>query len=282
MSKKSNQTVRASRKSRQQWQQQLLTSSIKVLDQHSAEKTNHRKSKRRWTKSATNTSNRLPWEERREQLLETAERLFAQGGYSGTTCREVAEAAGVSQAIIFFHFPTKEDLYSSIIRRKMLKAEAAFRAALEEAARCEDDHALFQTLALHILDYFRTDPEYLRLLVFCGLEGHELATQFIKQQSQPLSHFVTGYIRQRIKDGAFRRVHPATAARAFLGMAYNHAFVMTLHDDPALPIGPEEPDDGFVDIFLQGILNRSSDRPPFAVKADEDRERKIGWLDQSP
>ncbi len=59
----------------------------------------------------------------------------------------------------------------------------------------------------------------------------------------------------QIEEGAFRRVKPEAAARAFLGMIYNHALVQVLFEDPILQITPEQAADAFVDIFLHGMLS---------------------------
>jgi len=45
-------------------------------------------------------------EDRRRQLIEVAIDLFSRRGFSGTTTREIALAAGVTEAIIFRHFAT--------------------------------------------------------------------------------------------------------------------------------------------------------------------------------
>ena len=52
---------------------------------------------------------------RRTQIIEVAMTLFATKGFTGTTTRAIAQAADVSEAIIFRHFATKEDLYNAII-----------------------------------------------------------------------------------------------------------------------------------------------------------------------
>lgn len=60
---------------------------------------------------------RLPAAERREQLLETAVSLFAERGFSGTTTAILAKEAGVTEPIIYRHFPSKKDLFISVIER---------------------------------------------------------------------------------------------------------------------------------------------------------------------
>ncbi len=61
------------------------------------------------------TTHKLPAAHRRRQIIQVAMNLFSAKGFEGTTTREIAKAAGVSEAIIFRHFATKEDLYAAII-----------------------------------------------------------------------------------------------------------------------------------------------------------------------
>jgi AcrR family transcriptional regulator len=56
-------------------------------------------------------------EERREQLLETAARCFAEHGYRGTTTAMIAAEAGVSEPVIYRHFKNKHDLFISLIEK---------------------------------------------------------------------------------------------------------------------------------------------------------------------
>jgi TetR/AcrR family transcriptional regulator len=60
---------------------------------------------------------RLPAAKRREQLLDTAAKLFALHGYAGATTSEIAKAAGVTEPIIYRHFPSKRELFIALIER---------------------------------------------------------------------------------------------------------------------------------------------------------------------
>ncbi len=57
---------------------------------------------------------RLSAEERREAIVKAVLPLFARKGFANTTTRELAEAADVSEALIYKHFPSKESLYAEI------------------------------------------------------------------------------------------------------------------------------------------------------------------------
>jgi AcrR family transcriptional regulator len=60
------------------------------------------------------TQVRLSSEERREAIVKAVRAVFAEKGFHGTTTRALAEAAGVSEALLFKHFPSKEALYAAM------------------------------------------------------------------------------------------------------------------------------------------------------------------------
>jgi AcrR family transcriptional regulator len=57
---------------------------------------------------------RLPADQRRAAILAAVRRVFAERGFHGTTTRALAAAAGVSEALLFKHFPDKEALFSAM------------------------------------------------------------------------------------------------------------------------------------------------------------------------
>ena len=58
---------------------------------------------------------RLDSDDRRKAIVTAAVPLFARNGFAGTTTRELAAAAGVSEALLFRHFPSKQSLYREIL-----------------------------------------------------------------------------------------------------------------------------------------------------------------------
>jgi AcrR family transcriptional regulator len=59
---------------------------------------------------------RLKAAQRREQLISVATKLFAERGYEATTTAAIAEAAGVTEPILYRHFENKQDLFVAIVR----------------------------------------------------------------------------------------------------------------------------------------------------------------------
>jgi AcrR family transcriptional regulator len=57
---------------------------------------------------------RLTGTARRESILRAVRRVFAENGFRGTTTKALAEAAGVSEALLFKHFPSKEAIFEAM------------------------------------------------------------------------------------------------------------------------------------------------------------------------
>lgn len=66
------------------------------------------------TQSTTLSRKRMSSDERRAAIIEAVMPVFAEKGFAGTTTKELAEAAGVSEALLYRHFPSKESLYEQI------------------------------------------------------------------------------------------------------------------------------------------------------------------------
>ena len=63
---------------------------------------------------STKSVKKLTGDERRAAIIKAVQQVFAEKGFDGTTTRELAVAAGVSEALLFKHFPNKEALYSAM------------------------------------------------------------------------------------------------------------------------------------------------------------------------
>ncbi|GIU81362.1 MAG: TetR/AcrR family transcriptional regulator [Acidobacteria bacterium] len=202
-------------------------------------------------------ASRMSADERRNQILQVAIKLFSRKGFSGTTTREIAQAAGISEAIIFKHFATKSDLYSAILDYKCHEAglEQSF-SLLHEAIGSKNDYEIFYELTLNAITHHEKDPEFLRLLMLSALEGHEFAEMFVRRKIEPLYEILSEYIAQRQKDGVFRNdINPKLIVRAFLGMITHHSMNKLLWDSQQriLKVSDEEAARAFSEILLSGI-----------------------------
>ena len=207
-------------------------------------------------KELATTQTRMAGDERREQICQIAMRLFSESGFRGTTTKEIANAAGVSEATVFKHFSNKDELYSAILDHKA--CNRAFQNPFDELAEkiaAKDDFGVFYTMALNALTHHAEDCDFLRLMLHSALEGHDLARIFFESFITDVYEFLGGYIRQRQSDGVFREVEPKVVVRAFIGMFVHHSLNNILWDkeQKLLKISNEDAAREFTEILLRGI-----------------------------
>jgi TetR/AcrR family transcriptional regulator len=148
-------------------------------------------------------------DERHRQILDVAAELFARQGFAGTTTRQIAAAGGTTETVLFRHFPTKESLYAAILEHRVPSAQVArWLDDLDAIAARQDDRALFGAVVRAMLDSFRTDTVYHRLMLHATLEGHNLARLAHSNYSGPVLGFLRDYVARRKAQGAFTRMRP--------------------------------------------------------------------------
>jgi AcrR family transcriptional regulator len=138
---------------------------------------------------------RLDSDERRKAIVTAAVPLFARRGFAGTTTKELAEAAGISEALLFRHFPSKKHLYGEILRLGCEGDPALERLATLEASTETLVHMIHFMVGYFLLgtavDRDELDSR-LRLVLHSFLEDGEYARELF--------------------DRIFERVHPLFAA----------------------------------------------------------------------
>lgn len=195
---------------------------------------------------------RLTHEERRAQILEAAASLFSKKGYHRTTVGVIARKVGVSEAMIFKHFATKEKLYAAILDAKAHGGDPL--AGIIMAAQRRDDEGVFYGLAHEYFQRAEKDPALMRLLLFSALEHHRLSEAFVDRYVVRIHEFLRQYIQGRISDGAFCEVNPLLAARSFVGMLGHHFLAQEIFGmKKRYPLDRDEAISTFVKIFLTGL-----------------------------
>jgi TetR/AcrR family transcriptional regulator len=196
---------------------------------------------------------RLKAEERRSQLLGIAKKLFSECGFENTTTKAIAAAAGVTEAIIFRHFASKEELYASILDRKADEIDIkAWGAELHHLSACADDEALVLSVVKHILDADRQDAQFKKLMLQAALSGHPLH-KITAQRLLPLHRFLCSYIKKRQKQGAFQKCDPKLAAHAIVGVPSYCGLAKILFGVDDLKLPENEKALGFTRLLLEGL-----------------------------
>lgn len=138
---------------------------------------------------------RLDSDERHKAIVAAALPLFARKGFAGTTTKELAEAANISEALLFRHFPSKKHLYAEILR-----------------LGCEGDPALQRLAALDpsTITLVRMTHYMVRYFLLAG--DAERIERDSRLRLVLHSFLEDGEYARELFDTIFTRVHPLFAA----------------------------------------------------------------------
>jgi TetR/AcrR family transcriptional regulator len=193
--------------------------------------------------------------DRREQILDAATQLFARQGFQGTTTKQISEQTGVTEALIFRHFASKDDLYWAVIERK-IKAAPPGEHMRERLSAGGSDLEVLSGVATQILERRAKDQTLSRLLLYSALENHRLSHRFFRTYVAECYEVLAEYIRGRIAEGQFRPVDPLLAARGFLGMVVYHSWIQELFGGKRYQnFSVQEVSKTLAEVWLQGMLS---------------------------
>jgi AcrR family transcriptional regulator len=214
--------------------------------------------------------------DRKAQILSVATRLFAQQGFQGTTTKDIARQSGVTEALVFRHFASKEDLYWAVIERK-IKSASPRENMLQTLNTSGTDAEVLAAVAAEILERRAKDQTLSRLLLYSALENHRLSHRFFRTYVAGLYEVLASYIRQRVETGAFRAVDPLLAARGFLGMVIYHSWVQELFGGKRYQkFSVQQVSETLTGIWLQGMLELKPGRNGTKATVSKNGNHKNG------
>lgn len=161
-------------------------------------------------------------EERNEELLDAAERLFAERGIDATTVEDITRAAGVAKGTFYLYFGSKEHILAAL-RERLFRHWGQGIDALPPPEEVDDWFSIIERMTEHMVVYMFRHPQLVALLTRDFMVSDP--TQLIDHETQALETTAAG-IRLGIEAGAFRTQDPLMAAtiihHAVLG-AVQHA-----------------------------------------------------------
>jgi len=115
-------------------------------------------------------------ERTRQQILETAQRLFADQGYDATSLQMIADELGLTKAAVYYHFRAKVDIRHEIMRAGVEQLSTL----LDEAAAIRGRRARVEHLVNGFVDFFVESRQY-------ALTSNDPAAKREKLDKEPLS-----------------------------------------------------------------------------------------------
>ena len=162
-----------------------------------------------------------------DRIIEAAGKLFARQGYHGTTTRQIAQLADVSENTIFRQFDQKEALFWSTLQH--YSSELKLRRDLAEGlARCDPLDVVLPKILDLLTDVATYKPELLQMITIAFLELHWKVEQFGNTYLSPILSEISRYLEANIKKGTSRGSDPIILTAALTMTTFVHAEIFRL------------------------------------------------------
>jgi len=194
----------------------------------------------------------------RDQLLDASITLFARYGFDTVTTGQIAEAAGLTQSMVHYHFGTKTKLWEEAMRRLMRRRGRLFRVSPRDLAGLSPLDKL-KVLTRRLIEANAASPDHVRIVVY------EATTRSPRLQWLVENFLAAGFgvfddaVREAMDAGVIRRapVHDVTNAvtsAASLSFAL-HAIVNDMYGvDLGEAAAVRSFSDTLIDILFNGLL----------------------------
>ncbi|HEY7087128.1 MAG TPA: TetR/AcrR family transcriptional regulator [Tepidisphaeraceae bacterium] len=190
---------------------------------------------------------RLKAAQRREQLIDVATKLFAKTGYEATTTAAIADAAGVTEPILYRHFKSKQELFVAIVREVSAQTLAQWQAIIANSTDpAEKLRAVSSALPDHIK---KLADAYHVLHGALGTSRDKKVLAVMREHYQQIEDFFGRIVAEGHKSGSFRKdLSPKAAAWQFIFAGIGYAMI-------ALNLGPTEKDliREVIDSLVRGV-----------------------------
>ncbi|HZS75439.1 MAG TPA: TetR/AcrR family transcriptional regulator [Ktedonobacteraceae bacterium] len=200
-----------------------------------------------------------PTQDIRRAILEAALRIFARSGTFAATLDEIAAEAGVSRGTLCWHFHTKDELLTGIIKHygphSMLRSVIdQIEQELDSGAE-PDEETIFRRVAGAFYDGFAAQGDYTRLAILLIYTHPQiaktLADKIVKGRKK-----IIEYVQKRQQEGYIRQdIHPAFIVHILVMSFAMRAIGRDLND--LMPFGHlsrDEMIDQLVKLLLYGIV----------------------------
>jgi AcrR family transcriptional regulator len=147
------------------------------------------------------------------RIVRAATALFSRQGYHGTSTREIARLADVSEVTVFRYFDHKEDIFLSALHTSF----SIIRPRLEifnRGAESPKPHVMLPQIVSLLFDITTISPELTKLVAIAFLELHGSSEDLCLERLSPLFTAIAGYLNFNMDAGALRFLNPAIVTTA--------------------------------------------------------------------
>ena len=189
-------------------------------------------------------------EPRDEQLVAIAAALFAEKGYEGTSLREIADAAGMTKAALYYWFPEKERLFERVVAGRMSMLMERALAAVGDATSHIEKIRRFLVASVEQMDENRFSWMASSNTFWSNfnVDHRKAVVPYRDQYERQLRRYITDAVEQ----GELRPIDPAIATRLLLS---GLNFLPRWHKKEG-PLSAAQVMEQYLDIALEGMRPR--------------------------
>jgi|HubBroStandDraft_2_1064218.scaffolds.fasta_scaffold311558_1 AcrR family transcriptional regulator len=172
---------------------------------------------------------------KKDRIVQAAGKLFARQGYHGTSTREIAHLADVSENTLFRHFEHKENIFWSALRSQA--TEIKLPNDLQEGlSQGDSPEMVLPKIFESLTETVNYRPELLRLIAVAFVELYPKAELFSREYLSPALSAICGYLEMNIKSGKIRvsDSRMLTAALVMTGLMHSGISSLIEGDKPDL------------------------------------------------
>lgn len=194
-------------------------------------------------------------ENRREQIMEAALRVFAKKGFVGASNKDIAREAGITPGLIYHYFESKEALLKAIFEDR--SPTNILRTIPPQVTQLPPEEFL-RFVVKHMLTGIE-EGEFMPLLRIYLSEAlyHPKVATIVTSLIAGGSQFVEGYLAARMESGELCKTDPGLVTELMMGSVMNTAMRrQILHDPLTLRYSQDQIVESIVSTVLRGLLPR--------------------------
>jgi len=144
---------------------------------------------------------------KKQNIIDTATRLFAYRGFEGTTTRQIIIESGISDPLLYYHFKSKDDLYIQIVDTTFKKYFSCLESLPEDTST--EFEKIENLIQLHF-DMVEEMPEEIHLvIVTCPAklnDSKHICTRNIRKQRKALTSYLANCLKAGRESGELIKV----------------------------------------------------------------------------
>jgi AcrR family transcriptional regulator len=156
---------------------------------------------------------------KKQSIILAATRLFAEQGYDGTSTFQIAQKAGVTEPLIYYHFKGKDDLFSHILENSFKEYFAGLNSIKKGPG------TQFERIEGLIDFHFRfaegmPDETYMGITMCPARlkDPEHICTKMVQRQIDLLNAYLTDCLEEGIESGEFNRVPVPETVNLLIGI----------------------------------------------------------------